>query len=181
MSNSIEQVVIANAPMSSGASEFLVSISPHYPSIVITALIGIGSICTSAAVVYITRKNQESQNRSKLSELRYEWLKEFRETASDFIGVCTHIKSCFNNESFEKGQFDLLQMKAYSLRSRLILMLDTDSEIKLALESLTQDLLNNAVDYKVDDMAFLSYLDGNREQFVKVADQFWDQIQSELK
>ncbi|MFA0497907.1 hypothetical protein AB4496_03465, partial [Vibrio sp. 10N.222.46.A1] len=63
MSDLIEKVVIANAPIDAGASEFLVSISPHYPSIIITALIGIGSIFTSAAVVYITRKNQESQNK----------------------------------------------------------------------------------------------------------------------
>ncbi|EID0694582.1 hypothetical protein JKP11_20750 [Vibrio vulnificus] len=180
MANLIDKIVIANAPIDPAASEFLISISPHYPTIAITALIGIGSIFTSAAVVYITRKNQESQNRAKLSELRYEWLKEFRETASEFIGVCTHIKSCFNNNSFEKGQFDFLQMQAYSLRSRLILMLDTDTEVKLIIESLTQDLIVSAIDTDVNDKDYLSYLDQNREQFIEVANQFWSQVQVEL-
>ncbi|MFA0501828.1 MULTISPECIES: hypothetical protein, partial [unclassified Vibrio] len=78
------------------------------------------------------------------------------------------------------GQFDLLQMKVYSLRSRLILMLDTDTEIKLIVESLTQELVVSAVNEDVNDKDFLAYLDQNRAQFVLVADQFWSQVQSRL-
>ena len=177
MSEIIEQIVIANAPLNTSASEFLISISPHYPSILITGLIGIGSILTSIAVVYVTYKNQKSQNQTKLAEFKYQWLQEFRSTASDFIGVCTHIRSCFNNNSFEKGQFDLLQMRGYMLRSQLTLMLD-DGVLSDVIQALTAELIDSASDQKSTDEDFMQYLRASNLQFKTAANDYWVKVRS---
>ncbi|HCG6765498.1 hypothetical protein [Vibrio parahaemolyticus] len=180
MSNLVEKILIGNANFDAESSEFLISVSPHYPTILITALIGLGSILTSMAVVYITRKNQESQNKAKLSELRYQWLREFRASGSDYIGVCTHIRSCTKNDTFEHGQLDLLQTKAYTLRSQIILMLDVDDIHRSIVESLTKDLINYAFDIEVHDDDYLALLDENRTQLQVVANTLWSEVKAEL-
>lgn len=51
--------------LSSGDHEILLSISPDWPMIIITGLIGIGSIFTSILVGRISRQNQQAQNLKK--------------------------------------------------------------------------------------------------------------------
>ncbi|WP_305814530.1 hypothetical protein [Photobacterium leiognathi] len=65
--------------LSNASDAFVLSVNPDWPSIIVTGMIGLGSILTSIAVAYITYSNQKTQNRAKQAELRQEWLKEARE------------------------------------------------------------------------------------------------------
>lgn len=56
--------------LSTGGEEILLSITPDYHALLVTGAIGLGSILTSIAVVWISRRNQKSQSREKIAETK---------------------------------------------------------------------------------------------------------------
>lgn len=70
------------------AGQFIVSITPDWPTIIVTGMIGLGSILTAASVAYISKKNQQSQNLAKKAELRQDWINRFTKLSSEFVALC---------------------------------------------------------------------------------------------
>ncbi|MEZ8084014.1 hypothetical protein [Enterovibrio norvegicus] len=162
------------------AEPIMLSISPDWPSIIVTGAIGLGSVLTSIGVVYVTRSNQKSQSKAKLAELRKEALTELQNTAAEFIGVCTNIRSCRQNGSFSGNEFDQLQTKAYTLQANIFLSIELDTQVGKDIKRLTDKVINESSDFEVENLIYLKLLDKLNENFKLVLNKRWLEISSAL-
>ena len=167
----------------SNASEALVlSITPDWPSIIVTGMIGLGSILTSIAVAYVTYSNQKTQNRAKQAELRQEWLKEARDTISSIISLCHVIKvRCKADKSFVRGQdyFDLHQ-ELLSYRSKITLMLDPKKESTQILLAILADLIGTVTKINAERDEMKAYMYVFEDLANGILEQAWQDIRRDL-
>ena len=162
------------------AEPIMLSISPDWPSIIVTGAIGIGSILTSIAVVWVTRVNQKSQGKAKLAEIRKGDLTELKSTAAEFIGVCTNIRSCHMNNSFTGNEFDQLQTKAYTLQANIFLSIKLDTQLGKDIKRLTTKIIDESSNFKVENEIYLELLSKLNAKFKLVLDERWVEIKSAL-
>lgn len=169
--------------LSSGDHEILLSISPDWPMIIITGLIGIGSIFTSILVGRISRQNQQTQNLAKKAELRQAWINELRQNISDLISIAAmiavrkHLDDDFqNNESFYQYHSQLI-----SVRTKIHLMLDPNKEYSKIIKSLIKDVYSESVKKDGTTKDLNVYRIALEEQSQKVLEKAWMDIKSELK
>ncbi|EGR4177571.1 hypothetical protein [Vibrio cholerae] len=170
--------------LSSGSEQILLSISPDWPSIIVTGAIGIGSIFTSIAVVVISRRNQKSQSREKVAQLRQEWLSELRETMSQFVAVAViitvRVKFVENYVATTEGKEDYQALLHY--RSKIHLMIDANKEYSLVLKSLISDvvkIIGDSDENSISDAA--GYIKAFEEQSQGVLEKAWKDIRNDLK
>ena len=64
-----------------------VSVTPDWPTVIVTGVIGIGSIITSISVARISKQNQMAQNSSKIAELRHSWITRFQEEGANYTSL----------------------------------------------------------------------------------------------
>ncbi|HHK8432817.1 TPA: hypothetical protein ACQYBF_004576 [Vibrio parahaemolyticus] len=106
------------------------SISTDWPTVIVTGAIGLGSIMTSIAVVFITYVNQKNQSKAKSAELRYEWINELRSNVSEFISISSVIQirlSVDDKYILTDDFYNKLRVLA-TYKSKIHLMLDSDKE-----------------------------------------------------
>ncbi|UBR43627.1 hypothetical protein [Aeromonas veronii] len=174
---SVERLVL-----SSEGQEFLLSISPDWPMIMITGLIGIGSIFTSIAVGRISKQNQQSQNLAKKAELRQAWITELREHISQFVSLASTIRVRRNidNEFSSSEAFYEYHSQLIASRTRIHLMLDANKEYTEIIKSLIHDLYNEAVMKDGVAKNVGAYRKALEEQSQKILEKAWSDIKSEL-
>ncbi|OXX31011.1 hypothetical protein [Vibrio sp. V04_P4A5T148] len=168
--------------LSSEGQEFLLSISPDWPMIIITGLIGIGSIFTSIVVGRITKQNQLSQNLAKKAQLRQAWITELREHISQFISLASTIKlrRSQDDDFYSSEKFYEYHSQLIASRTRIHLMLDANKEYTKILKSLIKDYYQETVtkDGVAKDVG--SYRKALEEQTQIVLEKAWLDIKSEL-
>ena len=171
-----------NFLLSNASEAFVLSVTPDWPSIIVTGMIGLGSILTSIAVAYITYSNQKTQNRAKQAELRQEWLKEARDTVSSIISLCHVIKvRCKTDKAFIRGQdyFDLHQ-ELLSYRSKITLMLDSEKESTKNLLSILADLIDSVTKINVERDEMKAYMFAFEELANDILEKAWRDIKRDL-
>ncbi|MGR3132494.1 hypothetical protein ABMX79_22045 [Vibrio vulnificus] len=170
--------------LSSGAEEILISVSPDWPTIIVTGAIGVGSILTSIAVVVISRRNQKSQSKEKVANLRQQWLTELRETISKFIAVAGVIsvrgKIVKDYVATVEGKENYQTLLYY--RSKIHLMLDVNKDYSKILKSLLSDVVKNIGNNEKESVKDVgSYLKAFEEQSQKVLEKAWQDIRKDLE
>ncbi|EIO4084154.1 hypothetical protein WOC12_03930 [Vibrio parahaemolyticus] len=171
-----------NFLLSNASEAFVLSVTPDWPSLIVTGMIGLGSILTSVAVAYITYSNQKTQNRAKQAELRQEWLKEARDTISSITSLCHVIKvRCKVDKTFIRGQdyFDLFQ-ELLSYRSKITLMLDSEKESTKNLLSILADLVDSVAKRNVDKEEMKAYMYAFEELANDILEKAWSDIKRDL-
>ncbi|MFM2628229.1 hypothetical protein AAFX20_12135 [Vibrio chagasii] len=167
----------------SGGEQFFLSISPDWPMIIITGLIGIGSILTSIIVGRISKQNQKIQNVAKKAELRQIWLDDLRNTLSEYMSVAATIsvrrqldKAFMSKETYYEYHMSLLKN-----RTKVNLMLDPSKEYAAAISSLLDDVYLSSVDKEssIDDLN--SYRIALEEQSQQLLEKAWGDIKNELQ
>ncbi|MFQ1634291.1 MULTISPECIES: hypothetical protein [Aeromonas] len=168
--------------LSSEGQEFLLSISPDWPMIITTGLIGIGSIFTSIVVGRISKQNQQSQNLAKKAELRQVWITELRDYISQFVSLAATIRVRRNIDSHFSSSDDFYEYHTQLIasRTRIHLMLDANKEYTKIIKALILDLYKEAVtdDGVIENVG--AYLKALEEQSQIVLEKAWSDIKSEL-
>ena len=168
--------------LSSEGQEFLLSISPDWPMIITTGLIGIGSIFTSIVVGRISKQNQQSQNLAKKAELRQVWITELRDYISQFVSLAATIRVRRNIDSNFSSSDDFYEYHTQLIasRTRIHLMLDANKEYTKIIKALILDLYKEAVtdDGVIENVG--AYLKALEEQSQIVLEKAWSDIKSEL-
>ncbi|ANR89068.1 hypothetical protein BBB50_15440 [Vibrio cholerae 2740-80] len=169
--------------LSSGSEHILMSISPDWPSIIVTGLIGIGSILTSIAVVKISRRNQKSQNKEKVAELRQQWLSELRDSMSKFVSIAgiISIRSKVAKDYHLTIEASEHHQNLLFYRTKIMLMLDVNKEYTPILKSLIEEVVENMTkpehDSVIETRAFCQALE---EQCQHVLEKAWLDIKEDL-
>ncbi|ELI9684887.1 hypothetical protein OC525_22435 [Vibrio vulnificus] len=166
--------------LSTAGEEILLSITPD---LIVTGAIGLGSIFTSIAVVWITRKNQKSQSKEKIAELRQEWIIELRENMSRFISIASavavNLKQIAQYYKSKEGNENYQALLYY--RSKILLMLDVEKDYTPILKSLMSDIISNMSKSDLESFknvaSFATALD---EQCQIVLEKAWNDIKSDL-
>ncbi|OCH01866.1 hypothetical protein [Aliivibrio fischeri] len=178
MDTNFSKIVLEN-----GISEFSLSITPDWPSIIVTGMIGLGSIFTSIAVARISKNNQIIQNKAKKAELRQVWINELRGEVSNFISICIILKLRFaSNPEFSKSDelFPLLQ-QLFQYRAKIRLMLDPQKSYTIILNSLLDDVYKSVNSLDVNAKDFSAYLNAFQEQVALVLEKAWCDIKGEFE
>ncbi|HDY7912173.1 TPA: hypothetical protein ACGUXQ_002426 [Vibrio vulnificus] len=169
--------------LSSGSEHILMSMSPDWPSIIVTGLIGLGSILTSIAVVKISRRNQQSQSKEKVAELRQLWLSELRDNMSKFVSIASIISvrsKIVKNYHLTVEATEHYQ-NLFLYKTKIMLMLDANKEYTLILKSLIDDVIDNMgkSDHEsvTDTSVFCQTLE---EQCQKILEKAWLDIKEDL-
>ncbi|BDR13789.1 hypothetical protein [Vibrio sp. STUT-A11] len=169
--------------LSSGSEHILLSMSPDWPSILVTGLIGLGSILTSIAVVKISRRNQQSQSKEKVAELRQQWLAELRENMSKFVSIAhiVAVRSKVAKDYHLTGEAGEHYQDLFFYKTKIILMLDTNKEYTLILKSLINDVIDNMGKPELETVADTSvFCQALEEQCQKVLEKAWLDIKEDL-
>ncbi len=169
--------------LENGMSEFSVSISPDWPSIIVTGMIGLGSIFTSIAVARISKSNQITQNKAKKAELRQMWVNELRDDISNFISVCIIIKvRALNDIEYQKsGEIYSHFQTLFEYRAKIRLMLDPQKDYTLILNSLIDDVYRSVSRKEIDTKELSSYLNAFQEQSALLLEKAWCDIKDEFE
>lgn len=177
MSNSVSELLIHNAN-----EALTLSITPDWPSIIVTGMIGIGSIFTSIAVAWITYSNQKTQNKAKQAELRQEWLSEARSTISLIVSLCHVIKVRLKSDNtfFKTPEYYMLHQELFSCRSKIILMLDSKKESTINLSSILEDLIRSVTNRSVDRNEMKAYMKAFEDLARNILEEAWVQIRRDL-
>lgn len=166
-------VVLAN----SEPIQLVVSTSTDWPIV----LVGLGSVCTTVVIAYITRANQRSQSKAKQAELRQEWITGLRTFISEFISLVGAISLQNNSDENYRGSekyFNQMQ-NLYNIRTKIILMFSTSSVDSLIISSLLNDLYDHARrgEKPIKLKPFRIALE---EQAQRVLEKAWASIKDEL-
>ncbi|HHF3073427.1 hypothetical protein L3V32_09905 [Vibrio sp. J2-4] len=169
--------------LSTGGEEILLSITPDYYALIVTGAIGLGSILTSIAVVWITRRNQKSQSQEKIAELRQAWVTELRENMSQFISIAYLV--AVNGRQTSNYQLTDDANRNYKLlfyyRSKILLMLDAEKEYTKVLKSLMKDVTSSVGKEDANSLKNLgSYARALEEQCQSVLEKAWNDIKTDL-
>ncbi|HAS6363996.1 TPA: hypothetical protein RQJ98_004282 [Vibrio vulnificus] len=169
--------------LSSGSEQLLLSISPDWPSILVTGLIGLGSILTSIAVVKISRRNQKSQSNEKVAELRQQWLVDLRNSLSKFISIASilSVRSKVEKNYHASDEATAHYQELFFYKTKILLMLDDKKDYTLILKSLINDVAATTLkkdQESVKDIGNLSR--ALEEQAQKVLEKAWLDIKKDL-
>ncbi|MUJ26298.1 hypothetical protein [Aliivibrio fischeri] len=167
----------------SGGEQILLSISPDWPMIIVTGLIGIGSILTSVLVGKISKQNQQAQNLAKKAELRQQWINELRDSLSEFISLAgtISVRRNLDNEFASKEIYYQYHSQLLTARTRIYLMLDPEKDYTLIIKSLISDVYSEAVSKTGKVKELSSYRKALEEQSQVLLEKAWNDIKSELK
>ncbi|MFA0566205.1 hypothetical protein AB4559_21090 [Vibrio sp. 10N.222.51.C8] len=169
--------------LSTGGEEILLSITPDYHALLVTGAIGLGSILTSIAVVWISRRNQKSQSREKIAELRQAWIANLRENMSQFISIAylVAVNGRQNKKYHLTDDANENYRALFYYRSKILLMLDTEKDYAKILKSLMQDVTSNVGKEDADSLKNLgSYAKVLEQQCQSLLEKAWNDIKSDL-
>ncbi|GIB53764.1 hypothetical protein VCSRO187_3618 [Vibrio cholerae] len=169
--------------LSTGGEEILLSITPDYDALLVTGAIGLGSILTSIAVVWISRRNQKSQSREKIAELRQAWIADLRENMSQFISIAYFVAVNGRQDKDYHLTDDANEnyRALFYYRSKILLMLDAEKEYTKILKSLMQDVTSNVGKKDTESLKNLgSYAKALEQQCQSVLEKAWNDIKSDL-
>ncbi|MEO9946701.1 hypothetical protein [Paraglaciecola sp.] len=168
--------------LSSGNEQILMSISPDWPSIILTGAIGLGSILTSIAVVKISRSNQKSQSQEKIAELRQAWLTELRENMSQFISLVSiiSVRRGMVLKFHETEEAKDLYRELLCYRSRLRLMLDEKEEHTIEIKDLIKKLYKAIHAPNSDEQPIVDIANDLEEKCQLVLEKTWKNIKENL-
>jgi hypothetical protein len=174
---SVSELLIQNA-----GDALTLSITPDWPSIMVTGMIGIGSIFTSIAVAWITYSNQRTQNRVKQAELRQEWLSEARATISSIVSLCHVIKvrSKTDKEFLKSSESYTLHQELFVYRSKITLMLDAKKPSTVSLLAILEDLIKSVTTRSVERDDMKSYMYAFEALAGQILEEAWTQIRKDL-
>ncbi|HIF5616213.1 TPA: hypothetical protein ACX3CR_004824, partial [Vibrio parahaemolyticus] len=123
-------MTIESLVLSGGEKEILLSISPDWPMIIVTGLIGVGSILTSVLVSRISKNNQRMQSLARKAELRQNWVNELRESISKFLSASTtiHIRRNTDSTFSSSEEFFSAHSEVVCLETKVNMMLDPSKD-----------------------------------------------------
>ena len=168
--------------LENGNNEFIISITPDWPTIIVTGMIGLGTIMTSFAVAKISKNNQEAQNRAKRAELRKEWINALRESSSKYLAKCLEVNSRITFDGNYKMSTEMYIdfTEVYMHMNEIIFMLepgkDVTEEIKQLLSDTGQSLFEND-----DHDKFVTQCHALRDELTNLLEKAWNDIKNDFK
>lgn len=172
-----QSLVIQPAPI-----KLDVNTSTDWAAVGATSLVGIGSIATAAAIAYITRANQKSQNRAHTASLRQKWQEELRSSVSEYMGIL--MLAQFVSEKHDKDSDEFRDAKLshtielMKIHSRIILMLDKKQKYSSEIEELMVSCTNHHIKNDREELA--AGMKKLREKFRDVLEKTWGDIKIDL-
>ncbi|MCS0114065.1 hypothetical protein NDJ00_07690, partial [Vibrio parahaemolyticus] len=175
-------MTIESLVLSGGEKEILLSISPDWPMIIVTGLIGVGSILTSVLVSRISRNNQRMQSLARKAELRQNWVNELRESISKFLSASTtiHIRRNTDSSFSSSEEFFSAHSEVVCLETKVNMMLDPSKDESKIISSLMKDVYKNAVLSDGDSKHLGAYKRALEEQSRSLLEKAWNDIKREL-
>ncbi|WP_176472741.1 hypothetical protein [Vibrio vulnificus] len=163
------------------AEPIMLSISPDWPSIIVTGAIGLGSVLTSIGVVYVSKANQKTQNKAKSAELRHAWTEELRESLSNFDSIATvlHFKVVTQPDFPQSDEFTRLIGELSLHHKKILLMLDENKEITIMLTHVLRDVMKSVVKRDSSDI-FNQFMDIKQSLGRQILENAWLDIKNEL-
>ena len=164
------------------ATEFILSIAPDWPMIILTAIVGFTSFWTSRALVKVTRQNQTAISQSKQAEIRLAWQKELRNSLAEMSASCLVVNTKANSKPEYESSNEYFNdwQKILILNSKVNLLLTSESEDVKALKSLVDDMVFTAISTKGADKDFTSYLVAMEDMAKVVLENEWSRIKRNL-
>jgi hypothetical protein len=174
---SIESLVL-----SGGEKEILLSISPDWPMIIVTGLIGVGSILTSVLVSRISKNNQRMQSLAKKAELRQNWVNALRDNISRFLSTSTtiHIRRTLDISFSSSEEFHSAHSEVLCLESKVNMMLDPNKDESMIISSLMRDVYKNAVLKEGSPENLAAFKKELENQSRSLLEKAWNDIKREL-
>jgi hypothetical protein len=159
-----------------------VNTSTDWAAVGATSLVGLGSIVTAAAVAYITRANQKSQNRAHTANLRQRWQEELRNAVSEYMGLIMlgqFVSERYDENSDEFREAELNHnVELMKVHSKILLMLDKKQKYSSEIEDLMKACTDHHVANDIDELA--ACLKKLRGHFRDVLEKTWGDIKSDL-
>ncbi|KQB07037.1 hypothetical protein XV93_04470 [Vibrio metoecus] len=157
--------------------ELAVSSSTDWP----TVLVGLGTVCTTFVIAYITRSNQKSQSKAKAAELKNKWLEDLRLNFAEFLSQSSILRFRMDldenfhisNEGIELAQ----NISRYVVTIKL--MLNKESEECKIIESLMDDCMSTMLQPNMN-AEYVSFANAIEDQANKILDTAWNSIKQEL-
>ncbi|MEZ9300434.1 hypothetical protein AB4168_18280 [Vibrio splendidus] len=166
----------------SGLGEFVVSLTPDIPMIVVTIFIGISSVINARAVNRITKDNQKQQGLQKRAEIRQKWQDDFKLNISELVSLATIVNlRCRDDRTFfSTPEYYELWQKLFTHQTRITLMMDEQKDYATIIDSLVEDVFSNAADIQVDTQGLAAYCNALVEQSQTVIEKAWQDINKDL-
>ncbi|EGR0659914.1 hypothetical protein M2G36_20410 [Vibrio vulnificus] len=142
----MEKVLLSNALVEGELQEFVISVTTDIIAVSATALVGIGSVLVSLALVWVTRQNQKSQNSLHSLNIKLASLDKLQETGARFISLVARTGNLVRNGKAVDSP-DVLEAHSEMLfyQSSLVLMLpssDVSKKIVSLVNDATKDILS---------------------------------------
>ncbi|EIO5090086.1 hypothetical protein LQN34_003540 [Vibrio cholerae] len=142
----MENILLSNAFVDGKQQSFLINVATDETAVYATALVGIGSVLVSLALVWVTWKNQKSLNSLQYLNTKLAHLDKLQDIGAKFLSFSVHVGNLIRQGEAISSPV-VLQNHSEMLfyQSSLVLMLPTSDENK-TLVSLLGDIANKVTD-----------------------------------
>ncbi|MEZ9776375.1 hypothetical protein [Vibrio sp. 10N.261.54.A5] len=172
------EVILSN----SGIGEFVISLTPDIPMIIVTIFIGISSVINARTVNRITKDNQKQHGLQKRAEIRQKWQDDFKLNISELVSLATIVNlRCRGDKAFSStSEYFELWQKLFHYQTRITLMMDEQKDYATIIDRLVEDVFSHAADTSIDTKGLAAYSNALVEQSQTVIEKAWQDINKDL-
>ncbi|TOG44705.1 hypothetical protein [Vibrio parahaemolyticus] len=143
----MDKIQLSNQVVGDKLQGFVISIATDIVTVSATALVGLGSVLVSLALVYVTRKNQKSQNEVHAANLAISHWENVQRNTATYLSSVSYVGMVIRNNKGAEMPSNLPQLYSEMMENSLnVTLLLPDSEQGKILNRLIADLNKSVID-----------------------------------